>query len=72
MGALPKTYYWKEAWAKVQLYLRKSKQDADLALLAQAVERQTLVLQRLTLQMMPAAMVERMESNGDVGDLKSS
>ncbi len=72
MGALPKTYYWKEAWAKVQLYLRKSKQDADLALLAQAVERQTLVLQRLTLQMMPAAMVERMESNGDGGDLKSS
>jgi hypothetical protein len=71
MGALPKTYYWKEAWAKVQSYLRKSKQEADLALLAQAVERQTLVLQRLTLQMMPAAMVERMDAETGHNDTKT-
>ena len=59
MGSLPKTHYWKDAWSKVQLFLRKSKQEADLALLAKAVERQTLVLHRLTKQMTPPAWVDR-------------
>lgn len=59
MGSLPKTHYWKDAWSKVQLFLRKSKQEADLALLARAVERQTLVLHRLTKQMTPPAWVDR-------------
>jgi hypothetical protein len=59
MGSLPKTHYWKDAWSKVQLFLRKSKQEADLALLARALERQTLVLHRLTKQMAPPAWSDR-------------
>jgi hypothetical protein len=59
MKSLPKTHYWQEAWNKVQLFLRKSKQDADLALLARAVERQTLVLHRLTKQMTPPTWTDR-------------
>jgi hypothetical protein len=59
MGSLPKTHYWKEAWSKVQLFLRKSEKEADLALLARAVERQTLVLHRLTKQMTPPTWTDR-------------
>jgi hypothetical protein len=59
MGSLPKTHYWKDAWDKVQLFLRKSKQEADLALLAKALDRQTLVLHHLTKQMVPPAWRDR-------------
>ena len=48
MGGLPKTGYWKEAWSKVQDYLSRSRQGADLALIAQAMARQTEVRERLS------------------------
>jgi hypothetical protein len=53
LGSLPKTAYWRDAWQKVQLFLNKSKQEADIALLARALERQTWVLHRLTKQIHP-------------------
>lgn len=48
MSGLPKTGYWKDAWSKVQDYLSRSRQGADLALIAQAMARQTELLERLS------------------------
>jgi hypothetical protein len=58
LGSLPKTDYWRDAWQKVQMFLSKSKQEADIALLARALERQTLVLHRLTKQIQPISSAE--------------
>ncbi len=47
LGSLPKTRYWLDAWEKVQMFLKKSKKEHDFALLARALEMQTLVLHGL-------------------------
>jgi hypothetical protein len=51
VDALPKTGYWRDAWLKVQQFLTQSKQQQDLGKLAQAVERQTLVMHQLAQQL---------------------
>ena len=48
MNGLPKTPYWKDAWAKVQDFLNRSSQGADLALIASAMAKQTEMLERLS------------------------
>jgi len=47
MHSLPRTPQWRQAWGKVQDYLQRSKQGADLALIASAMARQTELLERL-------------------------
>jgi hypothetical protein len=44
---LPRTSYWKKAWEQVQDYLSRSRQSADLALMAQALRRQTELMERI-------------------------
>lgn len=53
MDGLPQTSYWKDAWRKVQDYLRTSRQQADLALLADAVSRQTHILEGMSRKLPP-------------------
>jgi len=48
---LPKTGYWRDAWHKVQHFLAQSKQTQDIGRLAEAVEKQTAVLNHLAGQL---------------------
>ena len=56
---MPNTPYWREAWSKVQSYLKRSKADDDLNYLAETVARQTVVLNRLVDQLSHGQWSER-------------
>lgn len=68
---LPKTGYWRDAWQKVQQYLSKAKQEQDIGRLAQAVDKQTVVLNYLASQLANQDWMQRQGRVHESGRLKS-